>query len=285
MGTAFPPGASQALFLNDLSDFSNYGVPVSMHTMLSDGVKHLIAMRVGAGAMIVYRVLALVLGYSALIFLPTLWVGRRPGTAAPGARDPRRLPELTGGVVFALVLLVVYSLVLPAVGVFSALRSSTALLPLASVAVVVAIIRLAQTRRLAAVLTCAVIAAYFVSGVMDDRRTIGPMNAIGNADRDQAKALQRLGARPDSPQSIVMTPDPVQFSVTTGFFTVPLAGNGLDAITNEALALHPTHAILDGEHLPGSPEAVAQKLHPVRTATVPGQQVLLLELPPEFSQK
>jgi hypothetical protein len=275
LGTAFPPGASQALYINDLSDFSSYGVPVSLHTMLSHGVKHLVAMRISAGAFIVYRVLALVLGYTALVFLPALGVRNDPEKTGPA------LPELTGPVAFGATVLVVYSLVLPAVGVFSALRSSTALLPVVSAVVVLAILKIARTQRFARALTLTVIAVYLVSGVMDDRRAIDPMNAIGDADRAQAKALQAMGARPDG-GSIVMTPDPVQFSVTTGYFAIPMPANGLDAITKEALDLHASYAILDGEHPPGSPAEVNQKLHPVQTRTVPGESVLLLQLPKEF---
>jgi hypothetical protein len=291
LGAAFPPGASQALFLNDLSDFSSYGAPVGLHTLLSHGVKHLIAARIAAGGFILYRVLALVLGYTALIFLPTLWTGRRR-TSDPISSDPRgpdeigpaRLPELAGGIAFAVTVLLVYSLVLPAVGVFSALRTSTALLPLVSVVVIVAIVRLARTRQLAVTLAGAVIAAYLVSGIMDDRREIAPMNAIGDAIRAQARGLSAMGAQPYS-GAVIMTPDPVQFSVTTGYFAVPLPGNGLDAITEEALALQASDAILDGEHLPGTPDAIAQRLHPLHIATVPGQQVLLLELSPQRQQQ
>jgi hypothetical protein len=185
---------------------------------------------------------------------------------------------------FGATVLVVYSLVLPAVGVFSALRSSTALLPAVSVLVVVAILRAARTPRLAWTLTCTVIVIYLIAGIMDDRRAIDPMNAIGDADRAQARALAAMGAHPDG-NTIVMTPDPVQFSVTTGYEAIPMPGNGLDAITNEALDLHASHAILDGEHLPGSPTEVNQQLHPVQTRTVPGQSVLLLELPTEFKQR
>jgi hypothetical protein len=278
LGTAFPPGSSQALFLNDLSDFSNYGAPVNLHTMLSHGLKHLVAMRISAGAFIVYRVLALVLGYAALVFLPALAVRRDPPETQP------ELPELAGPVSFGATVLVVYSLALPAVGVFSALRSSTALLPVVSVLVVIAILRTARTSRLAWTLTCTVIVVYFVAGVMDDRRAIDPMNAMGDADRAQARTLAAMGASPGG-GAVVMTPDPVQFSVTTGYSAIPMPGNGLDAITNEALDLHASHAILDGEHLPGSPAAVNQKLHPVQIRTVPGQLVLLFELPREVKQR
>jgi hypothetical protein len=279
LGTAFPAGAGQALYLNDLSDFTNYGVPVSLHTMLAHGIRHLVTMRVGATALIVYRVLALVLGYPALVFLPTLAV-RRDGEASRNSR----MPELAGPVAFGATVLAVYCLALPAVGVFSALRSSTALLPVVSVVVVLGILRVAKTRRLAAVLVGTVAAIYLVSGVMDDRRAIDPMNQIGDADRAQARALEAMGATEDPGSTIVMTPDPVQFSVTTGLPAIPVPANGLDAITNEALDLHASHAILDGEHLPGSPAQLTDKLHPVQTRTIEGQTVLLFELPRELRQ-
>lgn len=284
LGTAFPGGAGQALYLDDLSDFSKYGAPVSLHTMLSHGFKHLVAMRVSAGAMIVYRVLALMLGYAALVFLPTLWVRTLPETEE---RPEARLPELAGPIAFGLAVLVVYSLVLPAVGVFSALRSSVALLPAASVVVVIAIVRLARSRKMAAALTTTILVVYLVSGVMDDRRSIGPMNEIGDTDRAEAGLLGEMGAaRDDSPDpAVVMTPDPVQFSVTTGYRAIPMPANGLDAITKEALDLHASHAILDGAHLPGSAAEVTEKLHPVEAKMLPGQAVLLLELPRRLKQQ
>ncbi|HEV2575811.1 MAG TPA: glycosyltransferase family 39 protein [Acidobacteriaceae bacterium] len=280
LGTAFPAGAGQALYLNDLSDFTTYGVPVNVHTMLSHGLKHLVTMRVGATALIVYRVLALVLGYPALVFLPALAV-RRDGDAG----GKLGMPELAGPVAFGVTVLVVYCLVLPAVGVFSALRSSTALLPAVAVVVVLAILRVAKTRRLAGVLMATVATIYLVSGVMDDRRSIDPMNQIGEADRAQARALEAMGATDDPGSTIVMTPDPVQFSVTTGLPAIPMPANGLDAITKEALDLHASHAILDGEHLPGSPAEVTDRLHPVQARTIEGQTVLLLELPRELRQR
>ncbi|HEX5282737.1 MAG TPA: hypothetical protein VFW30_01360 [Bryocella sp.] len=280
LGTAFPAGAGQALYLNDLSDFSNYGVPVSLHTMLAHGIKHLVTMRVSATALIVYRVLALVLGYPALVFLPTLAVRRNSD-----AHGNLRMPELAGPVAFGATVLVVYCLVLPAVGVFSALRSSTALLPVVSVVVVLAILRVAKTRQLAAVIIATIAAIYLVSGMMDDRRAIDPMNQIGEADRAQARALQAMGATEDPGSTIVLTPDPVQFSVTTGLPAIAMPANGLDAITKEALDLHASHAILDGEHLPGSPAKVTDSLHPVQTRTIEGQTVLLFELPRESKQR
>jgi hypothetical protein len=153
-----------------------------------------------------------------------------------------------------------------------------------SVVVVVAILRIARTDRLGWILTCTVIVIYLVSGLMDDRRAIDPMNAMGDRDRAEGKALAAMGAQPGA-GIIVMTPDPVQFSVTTGYAAIPMPGNGLDAITKEALDLHASYAILDGDHLPGSPAEVMQKLQPAQTKTIPGQSVLLFELPAEFKQR
>ena len=150
--------------------------------------------------------------------------------------------------------------------------------------VIVAILRVARTRQTAVVLTATLIAIYLVSGVMDDRRSIEAMNRIGDADRAEAEALEAIGAKPNE-STLVMTPDPVQFSVTTGYQAIPMPGNGLDAITNEALDLHASHAILDGEHLPGSLTEVTERLHPVQIKTVPGQTVLVFELPRELRQR
>lgn len=280
LGTAFPAGASQALFLNDLSDFSKYGAPVSLHTMLALGARRLIAMRIGAAAFIVYRVLALVLGYTALIFLPTLALRRQDREKNASLPSAERLPELAGSIAFACTILAVYSLVLPAIGVFSALRTSTALLPVVSVAVIVAIVRVARTRRMAIALAGAVLAAYALSGVMDDRRAIEPMNAVGAVDRAEAEVLAALGAKPGE-GALVMTPDPVQFSVTTGYRTAPLPGNGLDAIQKESRDLQATYAILDGEHLPGNLDTVRQALQATLIKNVPGQPMLVLRLSPE----
>jgi hypothetical protein len=137
---------------------------------------------------------------------------------------------------------------------------------------------------MAVVLTGTVIAIYLVSGVMDDRRSIDPMNQIGDADRAAASTLAAMGASPDG-ATLVMTPDPVQFSVTTGYPAIPMPGNGLDAITNEALDLHASHAILNAEHLPGSLTEVTARLHPVQIKTIPGQTVLVFELPREPRQR
>jgi hypothetical protein len=113
------------------------------------------------------------------------------------------------------------------------------------------------------------------------------MNEIGDADRAEAHVLADMGAARDDATgaAVVMTPDPVQFSVTTGYRAIPMPANGLDAITKEALDLHASHAILDGAHLPGSLAEVAERLHPVETETVPGQTVLLLELPRQLKQQ
>ena len=146
--------------------------------MLLHGVKHLVAMRVSATAMIVYRVLAVVLGYPAVVFLTTL-AARREAPANPEAR----LPNWPGQ--WRSVRLCLWSTALCCRRwvCFRHCGAGSALLPVVSVVVVVAILRAARTRQLARVLTGTVIAIYLISGVMDDRRSIDPMNQIGNADR------------------------------------------------------------------------------------------------------
>lgn len=276
LGTAFPSGTSQALYLNDLSDFGRYQDPVSLHTLLGHGVRHLIQFRITTFATVVYRIAVLMIGYPALVFLPGLFVrdGRAP-SLEPQA--PSVLPEAVGPGSFALVTLLVYSLVLPAIGGFSALRTAVGLMPLASVLVMVAIARVCRTPRLAGWIAAGVIAANGLAGLMEVRRDLPAANQIGAADRVEAQALAQLNANPAS--AVVLTNDPVQFSVTTSYATIVLPSNGLDAIVDAARDFHATHAILDSDSLPASPEVLLQRLHPVRAINLSQEHTLVLELP------
>ena len=279
LGTAFPSGTAQALYLNDLGDFVRYHDPVSLHSLLSHGLRHLVVFRIVTFATVVYRIAALMIGYPALVFLPGLCLGR-PQTAAvhegshPGAW---RLPELLGPASFAAVMLLVYSVVMPAIGAFSALRSAVGLLPLASVLVVVAIVRVSRTERVAVWLTGGVLAANAVAGAMEARRDVVAANLIGDADRAQAARLTALGANPAN--AVILTGDPVQFSVTTGYAAVTLPSNGLDAIAAAARDFHATHVILDSEDLPASSVDLERQLQPVRSVVLPQEHTLILELP------
>lgn len=280
--TALPGGTAQALYLNDLSDFLLYKQPVTAHTLLAHGVKHLVLFRLVTLFTVTYRIAALMIGYAALVFLPGLFAdGRR--RVAGGARDGEvgdlsGWPELVGPGVFLGAVLLVYSMVLPAIGGFSALRTAVGVMPLVSVLVVVAIARVARTERIAIVLGLAVIAANAVSGLMDDRRAVPAMNQIEVADRAEAQQLAALGADPRT--SVVLTSDPVQFSVTTGYAAVAVPVNGLDAIVQAAHDLHATHVMLDTEDLPAPSDELNRRLRPVGSAVVPAQHTLILELPP-----
>ncbi len=278
LGTAFPSGTAQALYLNDLGDIGRYGDPVSLHSLLAHGAKHLVFVRLSTLATVVYRVAVLMIGYPALVFLPALLTRSKAQTAssAETART-QRLPELLGPSSFALTMLLLYSLVLPAIGGFSALRTAVGLMPLASVLVVIAIVRTARTPRLAAWITAAVVAANAVAGVMEARRDLPAANSIGAADRAEAAQLAALGADPGS--AVVLTGDPVQFSVTTGYATIALPSNGLDAIAAAARDFHATHVILDSDSLPASSVELERQLQPVRSAILPQEHSLILELP------
>lgn len=280
LGTAFPGGTSQALYLNELSDFVRYDAPVSLHSLLAHGLKHLITFRAVTLFTVVYRIGALMIGYAALVFLPGLFV-REKGTATAGSPPPAaqsQLPELIGPGVFLVTVLLVYSLVLPAIGGFSALRSAVGVLPLVSVLVMVAIVRVSRSPRIAVALASAVIVANAVSGFMDDRRDVPAMNQMAAEDRTEARQLAALGADPGT--AVVMTGDPVQFSVTTGYSTVALPINGLDAIAQAARDLHATHVMLNTEDLPASSDELNRRLQPLRSAVLPAEHTLVLELPP-----
>lgn len=276
LGTAFPSGTAQVLFLNDLGDFNRYQAPATLQSLLQHGVKHLLLFRVGTLATVLYRIAALMIGYPALVFLPALLLPRSTGSTVRRA-DPPTHAESIGPVSFGLTALFVYTFVLAAIGGFSALRTAVGLMPFASVLVLVAIRRASRTPQIATWLSVAVIAANAVSGLMEVRRDLPAANQIGDADRAVAAELADLGATPST--GVVLTNDPVQFSVTTGYATVALPSNGLDAIAAAARDFHVTHVILDSENLPASPALLKQQLHPVRFRTLDREHAVILELP------
>ncbi len=289
LGTAFPSGTAQALYLNDLSDFVRYNEPVSRHSLLAHGIKHLLLFRIGTLATVVYRIAVLMIGYAALVFLPGLLLRNHDTSHGAGGNAEAyaggeeaaagSLPELTGAAVFFIAALLAYTLLLPAVGGFSALRTATGVMPLAFVLVMVAIRRVARTPRLATALAIAVIGANALSGLMDDRRNVATMNGTGAGDRVEAQGLAALGALPAS--AVVLTGDPVQFSVTSGYAAVALPVNGLGAIRQAAHDFHATHVIFNTEDLPATLQEVDRQLHPVRSTLLPAEHSLILALGPE----
>lgn len=276
LGTAFPGGTAQVLYLNDLSDFLLYKQPATLHTLLGHGVKHLLVFRLVTLFTVVYRILALMIGYAALVFLPGLFVRDADGAGSREQTTGRRWPDLTGPVVFLVAMLFVYTMVLPAIGGFSALRSAEGVMPFVSVLVMVAVVRVSRTPRVAVALATAVIVANAVSGLMDDRRDVPTMNKTGDADRKEAQALRAMGAGPAN--AVVITPDPVQFSVTTGYPAIATPGNGLDAVTQVARDFHATHVILDTED-PATRDELNRRFHPLRSAVLVPEHTLILELP------
>ncbi len=275
LGTAFPSGTAQAFFLNDLSDFVRYGEPVSRHTLFAHGLKRLVVFRLSTLVTALYRIGALVIGYAGLIFLPGLVLPDRNSTAAPPWT--RKLPELTGPVTFFAVTLAVYMVLLPAVGGFSILRSFLAVLPFLLVLTLLGIRRAVPDSRLEVVLTIALIATYFVGGVMETRREVEAANLIGAADRAAAQVLAASGA--STATAVIMTPDPVQFSVTTGYTALALPINGLDAVAHAAGDFGVTHVILNTDDLPASLEALQLRLHPLHSERVPAAHLLIWSLP------
>ena len=281
LGAAFPSETAQTLFLNDLGDFEWYRKPVSLRTLLAPGIKHLLIFRITTLVTVLYRTAALTIGYAALVLLPGLFGRTAPGTTVEGASDDvaaqQHLPELVGASVFFVAPLLIYSFVLPAVGGFAALRTTAALMPFVAVLVVVAIRRMARSPPLAAMLTGAVIAVNALSGVMEVRRDTAMMNTVGSADRAESAQLQAMGA--DRRTAVVLTGDPVQFSVTTGYATVALPSNGLDAIAEAAKDFRATHVMLNTEDLPATLPDLNLHLRPVNSAELPGQHTLVLALP------
>ena len=280
LGTAFPSGAGQAFFLNDLSDFVRYGEPVNQHTLFAHGLKHLLVFRISTLLTALYRIAALLIGYAGLIFMPGLLLRDRDSATTSGSRPftlPFALPELTGPLTFFVTLLAAYTVCLPAIGGFSILRSVLGILPVLMLLIVLGIARSARTRQLGTALTLALIGTYLAGGVTETRREVDAANKIGAADRATARALASSGAFPAN--AVVVTPDPVQFSVTTGYTALALPINGLDAIAKAARDFGATHVILNTDDLPASPETLALQLHPLRSQMLSPEHLLILSLP------
>lgn len=268
LGTAFPPGTSRVLWLWDLGDFSRYAEPATPARLLQHGIGALLRLRLVTLASILYRVPVLMLGFPSLLFLPVLLVRR--------AGSPVRLPEWAGTAAFGLTTLAVYALVLPAVGGFAALRSAMGILPFACVLVVLAIRSSTSDRRIAAVLLAGIALANALGGFMDARRLIADANLFAETDRAEAAALRTAGALPG--QAVIMINDPVQFSVTTGYATVALPGNGPAAMGEVVRLYGVTDVLLDSLHPPVALPVLLGSLPPAQVTELPEEHTLLLHL-------
>ena len=270
LGQAFPSGASKALFINNLSDMSRYNEPATLHSLLAVGIGRLIKTRVAAFPLIVYRIVFILVGFAA-IFVPALALRREQ------ADERARSPEFAGGAAFAITLVLVYSFVLPAIGSFSALRAFGALLPLTAVLAVAGIRWVAGSRRSAGWIAASSVMFYFVAGTMEDRRAVPEMNELGSKDRMVAAFLRARGAEPEQ-GSLIMTPDPAQFSETTAYPAVPLPENGLAAAREAADAFGVTHVLLDTDKLHGTVGASRSTLAATDASPVPGTHIVVLTL-------
>ena len=269
LGKAFPSSTSRVLYFNDLSDLSRYGSLVNLHSWLSVGMGRLIKLRIATIPLILYRIFFIVIG-AGLIFVPLLFLRRR----ADGSRT--ELPEIAGGVTFFATLLAVYGILLPAIGVFSALRTAFGLLPLVAVLILVAI-RNFLPPQAARVLSAAVIIYYLVFGVMYARRTLADQTKDGAQMRLYGAFLHAQGVDPGTARLI--TDDPDQMYVTNGYPSIQLPVNGVPAIAQLASDLHATHVLLDttAHDLPMA--ELRGDLHPTAIAAMPGSTFVLLTLP------
>jgi hypothetical protein len=270
-GKLFPGGASQVLYLTNLSELTSYGNPApDIHSMLAFGISGLVKLRVVTLPLILYRALFLYIGF-AIVFLAGLALRRGTRTT-----EELPLPEFAGGLSFALTLLGVYGLVLPAIGGFSALRSFTGLLPLAAVLIVVGIYRATDSSTMARGLVSAVILFYLTTGTMEDRREQAGLNQTGDQDRLVATYLSAHGGM--AARSLIMTNDAAQFSQTTGYAAVPVPNNGLPAIQKAIQDFRPSYVLLNTEGMPGSETVVQSMLQPAGMARIPGTTVLVLTM-------
>ncbi len=263
IGHAFPPGTGGALYLTDLSDLTAYGAPANGHAMLAHGFGALLKLRILTLPQIVYRIVWIIVGFGAL-FVPVLAIRRNR------AQEPT-LPELTGGLAFVATILVVYGLILPAVGGFSALRSVNGLLPLTAVLIVTAIFSLDSSSATRRTLFVGVFVFYLLTGIMANRRAVDELDQGGETFRRIASALSADGISPGS-SAVIMINDAAQFSETTGYAAIPLPSNGWPGIQSAITDLKPARVILSGEDY----EKLRERIGSTPAQTVPGINTVIL---------
>lgn len=269
LGKAFPGSTSRVLYFNDLSDLSRYGSLVNLHSWLSVGMGRLVKLRIATLPLILYRIFFIVIGVG-LIFVPLLFLRRRDD----GSRT--EMPEIAGGLTFFATLLAVYGILLPAIGVFSALRTSFGLLPLVAVLILVAI-RNFLPPQAARVLSAAVIVYYLVFGIMYARRTLTDQTKDGDQMRLHGAFLHAQGVGTSTARLI--TDDPDQMYVTNGYPAIQLPVNGAPAIAQLASDLHATHVLLDTSAHDLSVDELRNSLHPIAISAMPNSTLILLTLP------
>jgi hypothetical protein len=269
LGKAFPGSTSRVLYFNDLSDLSRYGSLVNLHSWLSVGMGRLVKLRIATLPLILYRIFFIVIGVG-LIFVPLLFLRRRDD----GSRT--KMPEIAGGLTFFATLLAVYGILLPAIGVFSALRTSFGLLPLVAVLILVAI-RNFLPPQAARVLSAAVIVYYLVFGIMYARRTLTDQTKDGDQMRLHGAFLHAQGVGTSTARLI--TDDPDQMYVTNGYPAIQLPVNGAPAIAQLASDLHATHVLLDTSAHDLSVDELRNSLHPIAISAMPNSTLILLTLP------
>ena len=270
LGQAFPHASSRVLFFNDLNDIGRYGSLANLHSWLAVGVGKLVKLRLVTLPVIIYRIIFVLTGFG-LVFVPLLLVDKR--SATPRAQ----LPEMEGNLTFLATVLVVYGLVLPAIGVFSALRSSFALFPFFAVLILVAIARFVPGRA-GRMLAAGVIVYYLVSGIAYGKRIVADLEKEGERTRHSGEFLHAQGV--DLRTARVISDDPDQLSATTGYSTIQLPSNGVEAVALLAHDLHATHLLLDMSAHAMPLAELQSHLHPVAVTSMPDSHIILLSLPP-----
>ena len=169
---------------------------------------------------------------------------------------------------------------IPAIGIGSALRSLAGIVPLICVLIVLSIYR-ATPSGIVRRLMIAILLFYTIEGIMADRRAVTTGNQIGDRDRLVADYLAEHGAIAGH-RSLVMTSDPAQFSVTTGYPAVPMPNNGLQATQQAIRDFAPAFVLLNEEDGPDTMQTqMVAALKPVNAVIVPDTKIIVLTMAPQ----
>lgn len=255
------------LFLRDVGDFSHYSSRCDFASWWAIGPAALFRQRMSVLIQISHH---LIMNFGEAATALAL-VGATVGSLFQ--RHSTFARTLIGPAVFLLSVVLVYALVIPAVGDHAVQRSYTAFLPVLAALAACCIEEIAASRPAWLALAVVVVGFSALDGINRTRVTLADDRK--ELARYRAEAQLISNASPDPGQSLAMVANPAVFTTTTGIPSVALPTNGPAAVRKAARDFHATAIVTErgGDVLRNDKElAAAPQLD------VPGSQLVVISL-------
>jgi hypothetical protein len=255
------------LFLRDIADFSYYGSQLDFASWWAIGPAALLKQR---GA-----VLMQILHHLMMHFGEAVTVLALVGAAIGALFRPRTAfaRTLVGPAAFLLSVVLVYALVLPAIGDHASQRSYTAFLPILAALAAYCIEEIAPSRPAWLALVVVVVGFSAFDGINRARTTLDDNRKELAQYRAEAQFIRN--ASPNAARALAMVANPAVFTATTSIPSVALPTNGPAAVRQAAHDFHATAIVTDrwSDVLRNDKElAAAPRLD------VPGSQLVVISL-------